>query len=87
MSVARSASGAGVRPAASIFASTKRSISLRGQSARLTGGAAGRTGGVNAQCGSYGAPSAIQRSRSFFWVSESRRLESGGGISTSGSVE
>ncbi|MFM9059531.1 MAG: hypothetical protein ACKOSQ_10475 [Planctomycetaceae bacterium] len=49
MSVARSASGAGASPAASIFASTNRSTGFRTQSGRSTSGAGDRTGATNAQ--------------------------------------
>ena len=87
MSVARSASGDGARPAASSFARTKRSISLRTQPCSPTSGGIGRDGATNAQCGLYSAPSRIHRSRSFFCASESRRFEFGGGMITSGSVE
>ena len=86
MSVARSASGEGANPSASSLASTKRSIGVRIQSVRRTFGGSGRFGATNAQCGSYFAPSAIQRSSSFFCSAESRRFDFGGGIRSPGSA-
>ena len=79
MSARRSASGFGVRPAASIFARTNRSIGVRAHFRSLTSGRAGRTGATNAQCCFHSAPCSIQRLRVSFCPSLSVLwLESGG---------
>jgi hypothetical protein len=50
-SVRRSASGAGVRPFSSSFASTKRSIGVRTHAPSFTAGGSGRFGAMNDQWG------------------------------------
>ena len=86
-STRRSASAAGVSPSASSRARTNRSIGFRTHVSFLTAGGSGRWGGMNDQCGSYSAPSAIQRLSSSFCSLVSTFFRLGGGITSSGSSE
>ena len=100
-SVIRSASGEGVAPLAAILASSRRSMSFRGQSrrrisprlalafesaSRRDAATSGRCGAIYAQCGSYFAPALIHRRKSSTSAAESGGFfDSRGGIRTSGS--
>src|ERR1044071_1698793 len=75
-------------PSFSSRARIKRSMSERGQSLFLTEGKGIVSGGgMNAQWGWYCAPSAIHLRIVSFCSFVRERLESGGGIKSSGSLE
>ena len=88
-SVAGSASGPGATSAAASRACTKRSIGCPGASASAASGGVGGVaarGASNAQCGSYRAPSRIQRTTVARSASVNACLPlSGGGMTASGS--
>ena len=69
-----------------IFVSVNWSISFLAQLAFAGLGSVGCFTGANAQCSFHSAPSAIQRRIKSFSSAVKLRLESGGGIRSSGSV-
>ena len=85
-SVRRSASGAGLSPFLSSSARTNASTGVRTHFGSLSlAGTAGRVGAMNAQCGSYSAPSDTQRFRVAFCSAVSFLCDDGGGMRCSSS--
>ena len=87
MIVAASASGAGLSPAASSLARTKRSMGCFAQVSSEVLGSVAACGETSDQCGCHGAPCSIQRRTSAIWSGSSFLCVSGGGMTSSSSLE